>query len=103
MLTVHNCSTEPVRIDRPELWLGGRKGTTPELRLDTDRTHIMPLTLAPRTSAQAVLTWEVTGLSSNPDTGALSVHQPGIGDGELKEALLLDDTSRVWLTGWVPA
>lgn len=73
------------------------------MRLDTDRTHIIPLPLPPRTSAQAVLTWEVTGLSSNPDTGALSVHQPGIGDGKLKEALLLDDTSRVWLTGWVPA
>lgn len=95
LLTVFNCSDSPVEVGEPTLWLGGRKGMTDFLSLDPADTHLTPLLLPGRSSAQAVLSWQGGGQG---DT--LSVSIPGIGEGELRDNLGLDHSSRVWLSGW---
>ena len=113
LLTVHNCSREPVEIGEPLLWLGGREGHTDYLRLDAEQTQLTPTTLEPWTSATAVFTWEADGVAvQQPDDtglaplgrGVLSVRIPGIGEGELQdERLDIGFTTRAWLSGWTPA
>lgn len=100
LLTVHNCSAQPVELSEPRLWLGGREGLTPYLRLDAERTQLSPLTLAAWQSAQAVLTWEDDAQRSASGSDTLSVAVPGIGEGELNDALDLAADTRVWLSGW---
>lgn len=97
LLTVHNCSDKPVELTEPVLWNGGREGYSDYLRLDAERTHLTPLTLPAWESAQAVFTWEGDG--SGP-LDKLSIRLPGIGAGELEDALGLTSTTRAWLSGW---
>lgn len=105
LVTVHNCSSEPVPLDEaPVVWFGGREMMAEYLRPDPERTDLRPIALAPRESAQAVLTWESFGAPDPQGVqgGALSVRMPGIGEGELKDPDLADLTpaSRAWLSGW---
>lgn len=113
LLTVHNCSADPVTLDEPPvLWFGGREMMAEHfVRPDPERTELRPITLAPRESAQMVLTWESFGAPANPNGapggsdvvgGVLSVRMPKIGEGQLQDQALVDltPTSRTWLSGW---
>ncbi len=106
LLTVHNCSAEQVTLDEaPVLWFGGREMMAEHLRPDPERTDLRSVTLAPRESAQAVLTWEAFDAPTDPDAprgGTLSVRMPKIGEGQLEDPALVDltPTTRAWLSGW---
>lgn len=100
LLTVHNCSAQPVELTEPLMWFGGREGLSDYLRFDTDRTDLTPLTLPAWESAQLVLTWEADGVRATENSETLSVRVPGIGEGELTDTLDLDLTSRAWVSGW---
>ena len=100
LLTVHNCSAQPVPLTEPRLWLGGREGMTAHLRLDAERTALEPITLAAWESAQAVLTWEDDAQVTASGSDVLSVAVAGIGEGELKDTLDLNLDTRIWLSGW---
>lgn len=104
LITVHNCSADPVTLDeQPFVWFGGREMMAEYLRPDPERTDLRPITLEPRDSAQAVLTWESFGApAEDQQGGTLSIRVPGIGEGQLEDPDLtsLTPTSRAWLSGW---
>lgn len=97
VLTVHNCSTKPVSLKAPIVWLGGKEAQSDHLPLDRERTKLSKLSLAPYESAQAILSWEPP---LDADGGVLSVDFPGIGQGEVREPLGLDLQTRTWISGW---
>lgn len=108
LLTVHNCSAEPVTLDEaPFLWFGGREMMAEYLRPDPELTDLAPITLAPRESAQAVLSWESFGAPAALEGegqagGTLSLRMPKIGEGQVEDPALHDLTpaARAWLSGW---
>lgn len=97
VLTVHNCSTKPVKLTKPVVWLGGKESQTEHLLLDTKRTNLSTLTLQPYESAQAIFSWEPP---MDAEGDVLSVDFPGIGQGEIREPLALSLTTRAWISGW---
>lgn len=106
LITVHNCSAEPVTLEEePFLWFGGREMMAEYLRPDPERTDLRPIEVAPRESAQMVLTWESFDAPADPNAqvgGTLSIRVPKIGEGQLQDPALsgLTPTSRAWLSGW---
>lgn len=114
LLTVHNCSAAPVTLDEaPVMWIGGREIMAEHVvRPDPERTDLRPITLAPRESAQTVVTWESFGVPAEPNGppgspesvsgGTLSVRMPKIGEGQVQDPGLVDltPTARTWLSGW---
>ncbi len=93
LLTVHNCSPDPVTLRLPRLEL------TKQEWLTVDGRPPKPIRLKPWGSAMTVLSWDPTRPDPRGPVPAFGVRVAGIGEGQLTDDLGLGMT-RITFSQW---